>query len=118
RGSVVAFLFILIGVAAWVLITGGSHGERFSRRGLFSDALKPSGIPRLVSVEPLPETTATEGEICQWAVASANQSPHRKGAVAASEIRDRALALAALPAAALQANQSAPAAPDAADART
>lgn len=35
---------------------------------------KPSGFPQLVSVTPLPELSAGDGELCQWAPVSTNTS--------------------------------------------
>jgi hypothetical protein len=66
-GAVVTLLILLAGMVMWVLAVGGvKHGELAAA----SDAARrnPNGSAQLISQQALP---STEGELCQWAPASA-----------------------------------------------
>ncbi len=66
KKGVVALIFLVMGVAAWVLFAGKTDLSRWSaasRAGL----RRPTGYPQLVSVDPLP---SMNGEMCQWVPAS------------------------------------------------
>jgi 6-phosphogluconolactonase (cycloisomerase 2 family) len=64
---------IMVGFAALILWTGRPARQELSA-GSAAALGKPSGAAQLVSVVPLPEATAAEGEICRWQPASANSS--------------------------------------------
>ncbi len=68
RTRVIAFLFLLAGLGAWVLGTGERMEHRL-RASAGVAGLRPTGSAQLVSVEPLPEM-AGDGEMCQWVPAS------------------------------------------------
>src|SRR5438552_19083988 len=64
RGVVMAAKFFLMGVALLVLWCGNAGQPQQRER-------RPTGNPQLISVAPLHET---DGEMCQWAPASAGIS--------------------------------------------
>ncbi|MCZ6489314.1 MAG: hypothetical protein O7A06_02145 [Acidobacteria bacterium] len=66
RRGVVALMCFVIGVAAWVLLTG--EAKRWQLSVASEAALRrPTGYPQLFSVEPLP---MMDGGMCQWVPAS------------------------------------------------
>jgi DNA-binding beta-propeller fold protein YncE len=78
RTSRIALLFLLAGIGAGVLASGGRMETRL--RGLAPLAgLRPTGAAQLVSVQPLPQINietnpemAGDGEMCQWVPANAS----------------------------------------------
>ena len=70
--SAVVAVSLLVVAAAGLLLMGKSmqgHPAAYARLG----ALKPTGYPQLVSIEPL-QAMNTDGEMCQWVPASSQTS--------------------------------------------